>query len=182
MKKLLLIIAFCTFFLVSCDKNLKTEDVLEDIRNHYNNLMTIEHSVTAVTSISNKSQTFKFDFLYNYDDFDTVTITSPLEISGITTKIEKDNDELKILFDEFSLETLIVENLGISPVDVTSFAIFDLKNKIAESISVSDVIKICYLDEEISKTIYLNLQTYDIIKIEVFVSGDMVIYCNYSQK
>ncbi|MFI3226441.1 MAG: hypothetical protein R3Y09_03415 [Clostridia bacterium] len=180
MKKLLFLVTFCAIFFVSCDRTLSIEEVENNINEHYNNLQTLELNASAFTSISNKTQAYEFDFCYNAYDIDTITIISPEEIAGITASIEKDTDSMQIAFENMQIETLMAENLGISPVDVTSFAIFDLKNKSAESISVSDVIKISYLDGEISKDIYLKLETYDIMKVEVYVNNQMVIYCNYS--
>ncbi|MFI3115767.1 MAG: hypothetical protein R3Y12_06490 [Clostridia bacterium] len=180
MKKLLVLLTFCMIFLVSCDRNINIEEVEEDVRSFYNELESCEYTVSVLTSIYNKSQAFLLDFTYNADKSDQIVIIKPEEVSGITAYVEENSENIEISFEDVQIETLLTENIGISPVDVTSFAIFDLKNKKAESIAVSDTIKISYVDEKISKDVFLNYENYDIIKVEVYVDGSMVVSCCYA--
>lgn len=180
MKKLLVLLTFCMVFLVSCERNVNVEEVEENVRNFYNELESMEYKVSVLTSVSNKSQAFLLDFTYYSQDADSVKIIKPEEIAGITAYVVEQDENIKISFEDVQVETLMMENIGISPVDVTSFAIFDLKNKKAESIAVSDTLKISYSGEKISKDVFLNAETYDIIKVEVYVEGDMVVSCCYA--
>lgn len=176
MKKLLVLI--CLICVSGCTNSLDTEEVLEKIQTRYNELESVFYKIDVTTSIKNKSQNFVLDFSYNANDDDIIKIIEPLEISEITAKVT--GEDLLIEFDGMQIETFLAENKGINPVDVTSYALFDIKNKEPLSIEIDEIIKLRYNEEEICKDIYLNIETYDIIKVEVFVDNSMVILCNYS--
>ena len=179
MKKLLFLVICSALCLSACKNTINVEEVKENVQNHYNQIETLELKFDAITSIYDKSQEFSLEFIYGAD-FDTVNVVKPEQIAGVSAKIKKDNTNLQIAFEQLQLETMLAENKGINPVDVTSFAINDLKNREPYSIAVSEQIKISYENEEILKDIYLNIQTYDIIKVEVYIENNMVISCNYS--
>lgn len=181
MKKLLFSLIICTFFTSACQKTVNIEEVENNILEYYNALEYAKYQILATTSIDNKSQQFLLDFSYNYNSHDEIIIKEPLEVCGITAQITKNDNNLNILFDGLQVETLLAENFGINPVDVASFAIFDIKNKIPHSISVNDIITLSYIDEQISKEIFINPQTYDILKIEVYIDNSMVIFCDFEK-
>lgn len=165
--------------LSACNKNVNVEDVKNNVQLHYNSISDFVCSFDALTSLNDKAQEFSINMQYNSLNDDVITIVKPFELAGISANIAKNDDNLMISFDEFQVETFMANNLGISPVDVTSFAIDDLKNREPYAIFVGDYIKLSYQNQEISKDIYLNRETYDIMKIEVYASREMVISCDY---
>ncbi len=173
MKKLLFL---AIILLISgCEKAVDLEEVENDVREHFEHLETANFGAIIVTSIYDKTAEFEVDFTYNQVENDVVTIVKPENIAGITSEIEKNEGNLKITFEDVSIETLMQDNLGINPNDVLSFAIFDLINSKPNYIVVDEEIKLNFSSGEISKNIFLNRENYDIISIEGYISDEMVI-------
>lgn len=176
MKKLLfLCILLC---LSGCQNQKSSEEVLNEVQTHYENLETLEYDAYVVTNIYDTTGQFEINYVYNQLINDKITVLYPESIAGITAEIEKQSDGLNLSFSEVQLETLLPENRGANPVDILSFAIFDIINTEPVSIYIGDTIKISYLDEEISKEVFLNCENYDIISIESYIDDEMVILCN----
>ena len=173
MKKLFFLLLI--FLITGCEKS--DEDVINSVRTHYNEVETISNEYIITTNLSDKAQDFCVNFLYNKDGSDIITVLEPESIKGLEMEILKDETPM-ISFDNVFLETFIEENLGASPADMLSFAIYDLKEKEPSYVSVSDTIKLTYEYDKISKDVYLNLESYDIIGLEVYVDGNMITNAN----
>lgn len=157
--------------LTGCGKD--NADIAGDVKNYYINLEEYSKNYDISTNLSDKTQDFTVNFTYNKELPDYITIIKPLSISGVTVEI-LNNYTPTISFENIFLETFIEENLGVSPSDMLSFAIFDIKEKEPSTINISDTIKLTYISEEISKNIFLNPANYDIIMLEVFISNHMI--------
>lgn len=159
------------FLLTGCAKN--NQDIVSDIQEYYINVESITNDYVIQTNLSDKSQEFVVNFNYNKDSSDYITVIEPENIAGLQLEI-LNNYTPTISFENIFLETFIEENLGVSPADMLSFAIFDLKEKQPSIININEVIKLSYIDEKISKDIYLNSENYDIISLEVYVDNNML--------
>lgn len=174
MKKLV-VLATMLLFLSGCTSTNEGMETMAKIQEHYKAKENFTVNAQVLTSIYDKMGDFYISFEYDPESYDTVTVIKPESISGLEARISKFDDEIKINYVDVQLETLLAENLGINPSDVLTFAIHDLKNSVPYAISIDDILKITYENEKNSKQIFLNAETYDIMNIECFISGEMVL-------
>lgn len=180
MKKLLVLITLLLISCVGCGNSNEGSETMLKVQEYYQNVESLNLTAQINTSIYDKTGEFLIDFEYDTYSDDTVIIVEPDSIKGLSVQITKFNDEIKMNFDDVQLETLLAENKGINPCDVLTFAINDLKNSVPKILSLGEQIKITYENQEISKQIFLNAENYDIMSVECFVNGEMVLYLTIS--
>lgn len=175
MKKLLLLLTFSLTIFAGCSKQETSEEVIQKVQEFYNNIELASFIANINTHIYDNTADFEIEFHYNKYSDDEVVVVKPDSISGLKAYITKFEGKMNLIFEDLQLETLLAENEGVNPCDVVSFAIFDLQNSVPISISTDDELKIMYKNGEISKQVFLNQENYDIIRIECFINGEMVI-------
>ncbi len=133
---------------------------------------------------------YELDYVYNKDDSDTLTITAPEILSGITATISgAQKAEFTLQYGDTILDTPSISKPGLTPVDCIARLLYALRACVPTEIASesADGVALAMLkyedsaqEEGIIRQIWVDTNQNIPVRAEVYVGGQQILQCSFS--
>lgn len=178
--------AICAVILLcGCSAVRSPEEAAASVRDVYAGASAIE-LVTNITSNLNE-ETLEYQIKYSYKKQEenasaVMTVLAPESIAGITAAIT--GDDFTFSYDGTELETAMPDRKGLTPVDVTTYLLYDLMNCVPEQVwSEGELLGMRYESSSdegtVVKEVYLQPDSGTLSEARIYYNGNQILQCTF---
>lgn len=171
--------------LCGCSAVRSPEETAAAVRDVYAAASDIE-IVTEITSNLNE-ETMDYTIGYSYEkQGDTasavMTVLAPESIAGITAKIS--GDDFTFSYEDTELETAMPDRKGLTPVDATTYLLYDLMHSVPEQVwQEGELLALRYEGKteegNVVKEVYLHPDSCALAEARIYNNGNQILRCTF---
>lgn len=181
----LLCMASVALLLCGCSAVRSPEETAAAVRDVYAAASDIE-IVTGITSNLNE-ETMDYTIGYSYQkQGDTasavMTVLAPESIAGITAEIS--GDDFTFSYEDTELETAMPDHKGLTPVDATTYLLYDLMHSVPEQVwQEGEMLALRYESKteegNVVKEAYLHPDSCALAEARIYNNGNQILRCTF---
>lgn len=142
--------------------------------------------VTAITSNLNE-ETVEYQIGYSYQKQEdtasaVMTVLAPESIAGITAEIS--GDDFTFSYEDTTLETAMPDQKGLTPVDVTTYLLYDLMHSVPKQVwQEGELLALRYESKteegNVVKEVYLHPNSCALAEARIYNNGNQILRCTF---
>ena len=169
--------------LTGCSAVKNPEQMAASVKDVYTAAQNIETTVNITSHLGEQTMTYQIQYVYQKQE-DTssavMTVLAPQSIAGITAEIT--GDDFCFSYADTQLETAMPDRKGYTPVDVTTYLLYDLMHTVPQQVWMEGETLALRFEQELDegtgiKEVYLNPQTGALTGARIYYNGKQSLQC-----
>ncbi|MCD8354962.1 MAG: hypothetical protein LUE11_00085 [Clostridia bacterium] len=173
--------------LCGCSAVNNPEDIAASVKETYANASDIEIVTDITSNLDEETMTYQIGYSYQKQDDRTskaeMTVLAPESIAGIKANIT--GEDFIFAYEDTELETAMPDRKGLTPVDVTTYLLYDLMNDVPKQVWMeNDLIALRYENSEeagtVVKDVYVQPDSYALNNAHIYKNGEQIMACSFT--
>lgn len=171
--------------LTGCSAVKDPERIAASVKDVYTAAESIDTTVYITSDLGEETITYQIGYAYQKEENGSsavLTVLAPESIAGITAQIT--GEDFCFTYDDTELETAMPDRKGLTPVDVTTYILYDLMNTVPEQVWMEGELLALRFEEAteectVIKEVYISPDTGELCEARIYCNGKQSLRCTF---
>ena len=159
------------------------EQIAASVKEQYTAAQQIQITADITADLGEQTMTYRIGYEYERDGQDeraVMTVLAPESIEGIRAEIT--GQDFRFQYDDTELETAMPDRKGLTPVDVTTYLLYDLMHAVPQEVWTEGKQLALRFEQHMEecavvKEVWIHPQTGSLTQARIYCNGKQRLQC-----